>query len=108
MPGEPRQRIDKWLFFARVTKSRTLAARLVQAGHVRVNRQKVADAAHPLKAGDTLTITLPRAVLVYRVVDLGERRGPAAEAHTLYDDLTRTDGPRADPPQPGDEPAGGD
>lgn len=108
MPGEPRQRIDKWLFFARVTKSRTLAARLVQAGHVRVNRQKVADAAHPLKAGDTLTITLPRAVLVYRVVDLGERRGPAAEARALYDDLTRTDGPRADPPQPGDEPAGGD
>jgi len=107
MPGEPRQRIDKWLFFARVTKSRTLAARLVQAGHVRVNRQKVADAAHPLKAGDTLTITLPRAVLVYRVVDLGERRGPAVEARTLYDDLTRTDGPRADPPQPGDEPAGG-
>lgn len=97
MPGEPRQRIDKWLFFARVTKSRTLAARLVQAGHVRVNRQKVADAAHPLKAGDTLTITLPRAVLVYRVVEFGERRGPPAEARTLYDDLTRMDGPSAGP-----------
>lgn len=91
MPGEPRQRIDKWLFFARVAKSRTLAARLVQAGHVRVNRQKVADAAYPLKAGDTLTIALPRAVLVYRVAGLGEWRGPAPEARALYQDLTRTE-----------------
>lgn len=89
MAGEPRQRIDKWLFFARVMKSRTLSARFVQAGHVRVNRTKVADAAYPLKIGDVLTITLPRAVLVYRVLELGERRGPAAEARMLYADLAR-------------------
>src|SRR5690606_15105885 len=96
MPGEPRQRIDKWLFFTRVMKSRTLAARLVQAGHVRVNRAKVKDAAYPLKVGDVLTITLPRAVLVHRVLELGERRGPAAAARTLYDDLTPASGSTSD------------
>jgi ribosome-associated heat shock protein Hsp15 len=95
MPGEPRQRLDKWLFFTRVARSRSLAAKIVQAGRVRVNRGKVDQAAYPLKLGDVLTITLERRVLVWRVTGLGARRGPAEEARTLYEDLS----PQA--PQPG-------
>lgn len=88
MEGPARQRLDKWLFFARVVKSRTLAAKLVEAGHVRVNRDKAEQAAHMVKPGDVLTIGLDRRVLVYRIVDTGVRRGPAPEAATLYEDLS--------------------
>ena len=88
MTDAGRQRIDKWLFFARVVKSRSLAAKLVQAGRVRVNRDKVDQPSHQIKPGDVLTITLERRVLVHRVVDCGARRGPAEEARTLYEDLT--------------------
>ena len=80
MAGEQRQRIDKWLFFARVVKSRSLAAKLVQAGRVRVNREKADQAAHPVKPGDVLTINLDRRVIVLRVVLAGVRRGPFEEA----------------------------
>lgn len=82
------QRIDKWLFFARVVKSRSLAARLVQTGGVRVNSTKIDQPAFPVKTGDGVTISLERRVLVYRVVLPGTRRGPAEEARTLYEDLT--------------------
>lgn len=93
MGAGERQRIDKWLFFARVAKSRSLAAKLVTAGRVRVNRDKVEQAAHPVKSGDVLTVRLDRKVLVYRILASGVRRGPAAEAQTLYEDLT----PKAEP-----------
>lgn len=83
-----RQRIDKWLFFARVAKSRSLAAKLVQAGRVRVNGDKVDQASHGLSTGDTLTITLDRQIRVLRVLLPGERRGPFEEAKTLYEDLS--------------------
>jgi ribosome-associated heat shock protein Hsp15 len=88
-----RQRIDKWLFFARVAKSRSLAAKLVLGGRVRVNREKVEQASHLVKPSDVLTITLDRRVLVYRILGCGVRRGPATEARTLYEDLT----PAAEP-----------
>lgn len=88
MQGPARQRLDRWLFFARVVKSRTLAAKLAEAGRVRVNRDKAEQAAHMVKAGDVLTITLDRGVLVYRILDTGLRRGPAPEAATLYEDLS--------------------
>ncbi|TKT75450.1 RNA-binding S4 domain-containing protein [Aquamicrobium sp. LC103] len=88
MAGEGRQRIDKWLFFARVVKSRSLAAKFVQAGRVRINRDKTDHPSQTVKPGDVLTITLERRVIVYRVVDCGARRGPAEEARTLYEDLT--------------------
>lgn len=87
MTAEGRQRVDKWLFFARVVKSRSLAAKIVAAGHVRVNRQKIGEAAHPLRVGDVLTVALERRVLVYRVRAFAARRGPAAEARLLYEDL---------------------
>ena len=83
-----RQRIDKWLFFARVVKSRSLAAKLAVGGKVRVNRDKIEQAAHQVKVGDVLTITLNRRILVYKILAPGERRGPAPEAQLLYEDLS--------------------
>src|SRR6185295_5837271 len=100
MPGEDRQRIDKWLFFARVVKSRSLAAKLVQGGRVRINREKAEQAAHPVKVGDVLTITLERRVLVYRVVAAGTRRGPAEEARLLYEDVSQAASVVAAPSDP--------
>jgi ribosome-associated heat shock protein Hsp15 len=88
MQGAARQRIDKWLFFARAVKSRSLAAKLVQAGRVRLNRDKIDLPSHTVKPGDVLTITLDRRILVWRVLDTGSRRGPATEAQLLYEDLT--------------------
>ena len=89
-----RQRLDKWLFFARVVKSRSLAAKLVQAGRVRVNRDKADQASHMVKPGDVLTVTLDRRILVLKVLGGGARRGPAEEARTLYEDLTPPAAPR--------------
>ncbi|MEK1891354.1 MAG: RNA-binding S4 domain-containing protein [Phyllobacterium sp.] len=83
-----RQRIDKWLFFARVVKSRSLAAKLVSAGGVRVNKDKVDQPSYGVKQGDVLTIALDRRILVYKVLDVGKRRGPAEEARTLYEDMS--------------------
>ncbi|MFC5384883.1 RNA-binding S4 domain-containing protein [Aquamicrobium segne] len=83
-----RQRIDKWLFFARAVKSRSLAARLVTGGRVRINRDKITQASDQVKPGDVLTITLERRILVWKVLAPGTRRGPAVEAQTLYEDLS--------------------
>ena len=88
MAADERQRIDKWLFFARVVKSRTLGAKLAEAGRVRVNREKIGHSAQIIKPGDVLTITLDRRILVYRVLAPGTRRGPAEEARLLYEDLS--------------------
>jgi len=88
MDAEGKQRIDKWLFFARTVKSRALAAKLAAGGHVRVNRNKIGQAAHLVRAGDVLTITLGPRILVYRILSLGERRGPSAQARLLYEDLS--------------------
>jgi len=87
-----RQRIDKWLFFSRAVKSRSLAAKLVEAGRVRINREKAAQPSDSVKPGDVLTITLDRQILVYRILLLGERRGPAVEARLLYEDLSPGNG----------------
>jgi ribosome-associated heat shock protein Hsp15 len=88
MAGDGRQRIDKWLFFARVLKSRSLAAKLVQAGRVRVNGDKIDQASDVVKTGDVLTLNLDRRIAVLRVLAPGERRGPYPEARLLYEDLS--------------------
>lgn len=88
MVVEGRQRIDKWLFFARAVKSRTLAAKLVLGGRVRINRDKAAQTSDTVKPGDVLTITLDRRILIWKVLDAGSRRGPAEEARKLYEDLS--------------------
>ncbi|RWC57539.1 RNA-binding S4 domain-containing protein [Mesorhizobium sp.] len=88
MVAEGRQRIDKWLFFSRAVKSRSLAAKLVVAGRVRINRDKAAQASDLVKPGDVLTITLERRIFIWKVLGTGVRRGPAEEARTLYEDIS--------------------
>jgi len=84
---EDRQRLDKWLWFARFAKSRTLAAKLVASGFVRVNGQRTDNSAKALAIGDVITLALHRTTVVIRVEDLGHRRGPATEARSLYTDM---------------------
>ena len=96
--AEGRQRIDKWLFFARVTKSRSLGAKLALSGKVRINRDKATQAADLVKPGDVLTITLERRIVIYKVLLPGVRRGPAEEARKLYEDLSPPPEPRAELP----------
>ena len=85
---DARQRLDKWLWFTRVVKTRSLAQKLIKGGHVRVNLQRVSSPSHQLKTDDVLTVTLSRQVKVLKFIDGGTRRGPAVEAVTLYEDLT--------------------
>jgi len=82
------QRLDKWLWFARIVKSRTLAAQLVQDGKVRVNRTKVAKPAQTVRPDDVLTIAIRGNIQVLRVLAPGARRGPPAEARQLYELLS--------------------
>lgn len=86
--GALKQRIDKWLFFTRIVKSRSLAAKLAAGGRVRINRDKIDQASHGIKIGDVVTVTLDRRILIYKVRELGERRGSFPEAQLLYEDLT--------------------
>ena len=81
-------RLDKWLWQARFFKTRTLAAKQVSAGHVRVNGIRVAKPAHSIGPDDVLTFAQARRIRVVRVVAPGQRRGPAVEAQTLYLDLS--------------------
>jgi ribosome-associated heat shock protein Hsp15 len=83
-----KQRIDKWLVYARVVKTRTLGQELSASGHVRINGRKVDDPAQPVKAGDVLTIGLHGRVKVLRVLEFAERRGSFAVASALYEDLS--------------------
>lgn len=91
MTGET-LRVDKWLWFARLFKSRTLAAALCRSGRLRVNGVIVEKANQGLKVGDVLTFPKADYIRVIRVIALGSRRGPAPEAESLYEDL--------DPPAP--------
>ena len=86
-PTGARQRLDKWLWFTRVVKTRSLAARLVEEGHVRVNSVRIEQSSKAVKPGDVVTVALEHDVRVMRVVSAGERRGPASEACLLYIDL---------------------
>ncbi|HMN86089.1 MAG TPA: RNA-binding S4 domain-containing protein [Bauldia sp.] len=85
---DDRRRIDRWLWFARFAKTRTGAQKLVGAGHVRVNRDKIDSPGRAIRIGDVLTLALPSGVRVVRVASLGERRGPPAEARTLFHDMS--------------------
>jgi len=82
------QRLDKWLWFARVSKSRTLAAGLVEAGKVRVNRTRITKPSHTVRPGDVLTVALRGHVQILKIAAPGARRGPPAEARLLYEVLT--------------------
>lgn len=98
-PAPAKQRLDKWLFFSRALKSRTLAQKFIESGAVRVNSARTLDSDHKVGAGDVLTMTLNRRLLVWRILDAGTRRGPATEAQGLYEDLSpELPAPEAAPP----------
>ncbi len=91
------QRIDQWLWFARIAKSRTLAQALIERGKVRVNRIKIARTSAAVRPGDILTLSLGPRVISIEILGIGTRRGPATEAQALYRDLM----PRKLQPAPG-------
>ena len=83
-----RQRIDKWLWHARMVRTRTAAAALTAAGFVRLNGKRTTAASHPVRIGDVVTLALDRTVRVVRVEGFCERRGGPPAARALYRDLT--------------------
>ena len=91
-----RQRIDKWLWHARVVRTRTAAAELATSGHVRINGRRVDAPSRAVRPGDVVTVALDRAVRVVKVLAFAERRGSADDARALCQVL--------EPPPP---PAGG-
>ena len=87
-----RQRLDKWLWHARVVKARTSAASLVESGHVRINGVREKSPGHAVKPGDVITIALDGGVRLMKVTGFSERRGDATSARTLYEDLNPRSG----------------
>lgn len=82
------QRLDKWLWCARVVKTRTQAAALVTGGKIRINRVKTDKPAHAVKVGDVITASVGPRVRILAVKAIGDRRGSAEIARHLFDDLT--------------------
>ena len=95
-----RQRIDKWLWHARVVRTRSAAAALSDSGLVRVNGARIDTSSRPVRPGDVVTIALDRSVRILKVIGYAERRGLADDARVLFEDLTP-------PPAPPEEPSAG-
>ncbi len=82
------QRLDRWLWHARIVKTRALAAGLVASGYVRINGRRAEQPSRAIKPGDVLTIALPSRVRVLKVAGILPRRADAAAARRLYEALT--------------------
>lgn len=98
-PGEAplrKERLDRFLFFSRAVKSRTLAQKIIEAGAIRVNSERTERTDYKVGAGDVLTMSLQGRILVWRILDPGTRRGPASEAQGLYEDISPPPVARAD------------
>ena len=95
-----RQRIDKWLWHARVVRTRSAAAALADSGHVRINGQRVDAPSRAVRPGDVVTVALDRAVQVLKVMSFAERRGSADDARALWEDLTPPSTREAAAPEP--------
>ena len=100
MPGtvEPirKERLDKFLFFSRAIKSRTLAQKFIETGAIRVNSERTVRSDLKVGAGDVLTMNLHERIVVWRILDCGVRRGPAPEAQALYEDLSPPSLPKSE------------
>ncbi|MFG1319209.1 RNA-binding S4 domain-containing protein [Xanthobacter autotrophicus] len=83
-----RQRLDRWIWHARVVRTRDVAADLVRAGHVRIDGARVTSPSHPVRAGQVLTIALDRNVRVLRIVGFSQRRGDATSTRALFEEIT--------------------
>jgi len=82
-----RQRIDKWLWHSRVVRTRTAAADLTAAGHVRVNGERVKAPSRMLRLGDVVTVSLYHGIRVLKVTGFAGQRGSGAAARLLFDEL---------------------
>ena len=82
------QRLDKWLWCARLSRTRSGAARLIEAGKVRINGARALKPCRLVQAGDVVTASWLGKLTVVRVLGSAERRGPASLARALYEDLT--------------------
>jgi ribosome-associated heat shock protein Hsp15 len=80
-------RIDRFLFFIRLVKSRTLAQAVIEAGYVRIDGKRVEKPSEEVRAGSVVALPLHDKVRILRVVSLPERRGPASEARACYEEL---------------------
>ena len=80
-------RLDRYLFFIRLVKSRTLAQALIATGYVRIDGKRVAKASEDIRVGSVIALPLRGKVRVLRVLALPTRRGPAAEARACYEEL---------------------
>lgn len=87
-PAIATQRLDRWIWHARIVKTRTIAASLVSEGFVRVNGERVDQPAHAIRAGDVLTIALPARVRVLKVTGILSRRADANAGRGLYESLS--------------------
>lgn len=81
-------RVDKYLWFARFFKTRSLATKRANGGHIRINGNKIKKSSDTVRIGDILTFAQGNEIRVIRVLNLGTRRGPAQEAQSLYEDIT--------------------
>ena len=89
MPADlDRQRIDRWLWHARLVRTREAAATLAGAGYVRVNGARIDAPGRMVRAGDVITVALERSVRVLRITGFRERRGPAGSGEALYEELS--------------------
>ena len=80
-------RIDRYLFFIRLVKSRTLAQSVIEEGHVRIDRKRVEKPSEQVQVGSVIALSLHDQVRILRVLAFPGRRGPAAEARTCYQEL---------------------
>ena len=80
-------RLDRYLFFIRLAKSRTLAQGLIEAGHVRIDGKRVSKTSEDVRVGQVIALPLRGRVRVLRVVSMPERRGPPNEARTAYQEI---------------------
>ena len=100
MESRESRRLDKWLWYSRFFKSRSLATKFCASGKLRLNEKVVRKAHYGLHVGDVLTFPRGPHIRVVRVVGLGTRRGPAPEAQALYDDLDPPQARKKDGPRP--------
>ena len=80
-------RIDRFLYFIRQMKSRTVAQALIDTGYVRIDGKRVEKPSEDVRIGSTIALPLHGKVRVLRVLCLPERRGPASEARACYEEL---------------------
>ena len=80
-------RIDRFLFFIRLVKTRTVAQQVIGEGHVRIDGKRVEKPSEEVRAGSVIGLPLHGDVKILRVLGLPTRRGPASEARACYEEL---------------------